>query len=167
MILQLITSFIAAASFCILFNARGALLQCGLAGMVGWILYLELDERWDTVIATFAATVVVGVISQFFARSFKMPVIIFSVGGIIPLVPGDLRMMLCANSWRMTITRRFRSPYRRCCSLERSPRDLCSAKCLDKCSAGRTSRHAQESVSPYRSPIAMATGAFRLELLGL
>lgn len=58
--------------------------------MVGWILYLELDERWDTVIATFAATVVVGVISQFFARSFKMPVIIFSVGGIIPLVPGGL-----------------------------------------------------------------------------
>ncbi|WP_342447476.1 threonine/serine exporter family protein [Paenibacillus ihuae] len=91
MILQLITSFIAAAAFCILFNAPGrALLQCGFAGMVGWILYLQLDERWDTVIATFLATVVVGVISQIFARSFKMPVIIFSVGGIIPLVPGGL-----------------------------------------------------------------------------
>jgi uncharacterized membrane protein YjjB (DUF3815 family) len=91
MILQLITSFIAAASFCILFNAPGrALLQCGFAGMVGWILYLQLDERWDTVVATFVATVAVGVISQIFARSFKMPVIIFSVGGIIPLVPGGL-----------------------------------------------------------------------------
>jgi uncharacterized membrane protein YjjB (DUF3815 family) len=32
----------------------------------------------------------VGIVSQFFARSFKMPVIIFSVGGIIPLVPGGL-----------------------------------------------------------------------------
>lgn len=91
MILQLITSFIAAAAFCILFNAPGrALLQCGLAGMVGWVLYLQLDERLDTVVATFLATVVVGVISQIFARSFKMPVIIFSVGGIIPLVPGGL-----------------------------------------------------------------------------
>ncbi|WP_019911583.1 threonine/serine exporter family protein [Paenibacillus sp. HW567] len=91
MILQLITSFIAAATFCILFNAPArALVQCGFAGMVGWILYLQLDEQWDTVVATFLATVVVGVISQIFARSFKMPVIIFSVGGIIPLVPGGL-----------------------------------------------------------------------------
>lgn len=91
MILQLITSFIAAATFCILFNAPArALVQCGFAGMVGWILYLQLDKNWDTVVATFLATVVVGVISQIFARSFKMPVIIFSVGGIIPLVPGGL-----------------------------------------------------------------------------
>ncbi|UQZ36267.1 hypothetical protein C2I18_23715 [Paenibacillus sp. PK3_47] len=91
MILQLITSFIAAATFCILFNApKRALLQCGFAGMVGWILYLQLEKELDTVIATFAATVVVGVISQFFARYYKMPVIIFSVGGIIPMVPGGL-----------------------------------------------------------------------------
>ncbi|AIQ68420.1 threonine/serine exporter family protein [Paenibacillus graminis] len=91
MILQLITSFIAAATFCILFNAPvRALVQCGFAGMVGWMLYLQLDAKWDTIVATFAATVVVGVISQLFARSFKMPVIIFSIGGIIPLVPGGL-----------------------------------------------------------------------------
>jgi len=91
MILQLITSFIAAATFCILFNApRRALLQCGIAGAVGWIVYLQLERGWDTVIATFGATVIVGVVSQIFARSFKMPVIIFSVGGIIPLVPGGM-----------------------------------------------------------------------------
>lgn len=91
MILQLITSFIAASTFCILFNAPvRALLQCGFAGMIGWMLYLLLDYSSDTVVATFGATVVVGLISLFFARSFKMPVIIFSVGGIIPLVPGGL-----------------------------------------------------------------------------
>lgn len=91
MILQLITSFIAASTFCILFNAPvRALLQCGFAGMIGWMLYLLLDYSSDTVVATFGATVVIGLISQFFARSFKMPVIIFSVGGIIPLVPGGL-----------------------------------------------------------------------------
>lgn len=91
MILQFVTSFFAAAAFCILFNAPArALLQCGFAGMIGWVLYLELDKQLDTVVATFLATVVVGVISQFFARTYKMPVIIFSVGGIIPLVPGGL-----------------------------------------------------------------------------
>ncbi|WP_025689932.1 threonine/serine exporter family protein [Paenibacillus zanthoxyli] len=91
MILQLITSFIASAMFCILFNTpRRTLLQCGIAGMLGWMVYLLLDPHWKSVVATFFATVVVGVVSQIFARSFKMPVIIFSVGGIIPLVPGGL-----------------------------------------------------------------------------
>ncbi|CAH1055993.1 threonine/serine exporter family protein [Paenibacillus pseudetheri] len=91
MILQLITSFIAAATFCILFNApKRSLLQCGFAGMVGWMVYVLLDVEFGPVVATFAASVIVGIVSQFFARSFKMPVIIFSVGGIIPLVPGGL-----------------------------------------------------------------------------
>ncbi|MRN52578.1 threonine/serine exporter family protein [Paenibacillus monticola] len=91
MILQLVTSFIATATFCILFNApRRALLQCGIAGMVSWMVYLLLAQQWEAVIATFGATVVVGFISQIFARSFKMPVIIFSVGGVIPLVPGGI-----------------------------------------------------------------------------
>ncbi len=144
MILQLITSFIAAAAFCILFNAPGrALLQCGFAGMVGWILYLQLDERWDTVIATFLATVVVGVISQIFARSFKMPVIIFSVGGIIPLVPGDSRMMRCASSWRMIIIRRFSLPCRLCCYPEPSLQVSCLVKSSDKYSGGRKHKHSK------------------------
>ncbi|MDT3425718.1 uncharacterized membrane protein YjjB (DUF3815 family) [Paenibacillus forsythiae] len=91
MILQLIASFIASAMFCILFNTpKRTLFQCGLAGMLGWMVYLLLDPQWKSVVATFFATVIVGAVSQIFARSFKMPVIIFSVGGIIPLVPGGL-----------------------------------------------------------------------------
>ncbi|BCG58889.1 threonine/serine exporter family protein [Paenibacillus sp. URB8-2] len=91
MIVQLITSFIASATFCILFNTpRRTLFQCGLSGMLGWMVFLLLDPEWKSVVATFFATVIVGAVSQIFARSFKMPVIIFSVGGIIPLVPGGL-----------------------------------------------------------------------------
>ncbi|AHV97040.1 threonine/serine exporter family protein [Paenibacillus sabinae] len=91
MIVQLITSFIASATFCILFNTpKRMLFQCGLAGMLGWMVFLLLDPEWKSVVATFFATVVVGAVSQIFARSFKTPVIIFSVGGIIPLVPGGL-----------------------------------------------------------------------------
>ncbi|AIQ63671.1 membrane protein [Paenibacillus stellifer] len=91
MIVQLLTSFIASATFCILFNTpRRMLLPCGLAGMLGWMVYLLLSPDWKPVVATFFATVIVGAVSQIFARVFKMPVIIFSVGGIIPLVPGGL-----------------------------------------------------------------------------
>lgn len=91
MILQLVASFLASATFCMLFHVpRRALAQCGFAGMVGWLMYLLLDPEWKPIVATFGATLLVGVVSQFFARSFKMPVIIFSVGGILPLVPGGL-----------------------------------------------------------------------------
>ncbi|MUG45919.1 hypothetical protein GNP95_13065 [Paenibacillus woosongensis] len=89
--LHLITSFIASAAFGILFNApKRMLLQCGLAGMMGWIAYVLLSPRLDAVFATVVATFIVGGISQTLARLHKKPVILFSVSGIIPLVPGGL-----------------------------------------------------------------------------
>ncbi|HEY2491641.1 MAG TPA: threonine/serine exporter family protein [Paenibacillus sp.] len=92
MIEQLVTSFIASAAFSILFNApKKSLIQCGLVGMLSWLVYYTLIlNSVDSVFSTLAATVIVGVISQLFAKLYKMPVIIFSVSGIIPLVPGGL-----------------------------------------------------------------------------
>lgn len=92
MIEQLVTSFIATAAFAILFNApKRSLIQCGLVGTLSWMAYFILVEYdVDSILATLVATFIVGVISQIFARFYKMPVIIFSVSGIIPLVPGGL-----------------------------------------------------------------------------
>ncbi len=91
MLAQLITSFIATAGFGIIFNApRRSLLQCGVAGMLGWMVYMLLYTHIDPVGATLIATFIVGGISQVFARIYKTPVIIFSVAGVIPLVPGGL-----------------------------------------------------------------------------
>lgn len=90
---QLVTSFIAASGFGILFNApRRTLWQCGVVGMLGWILYYQLTQQFgiDPVGATVAAAILVGVLSQLCARFYKIPVIIFNVGGIIPLVPGGI-----------------------------------------------------------------------------
>ncbi|MFC7678739.1 threonine/serine exporter family protein [Paenibacillus sp. GCM10028914] len=89
---QLVTSFIASAAFGMIFNApRKALLQCGFAGMVGWILYIWLIElEVIPVTATVVAAFCVTMISYFFAKKYKIPIIIFSVSGIIPLVPGGL-----------------------------------------------------------------------------
>lgn len=92
MIEQLVTSFIASAAFGLLFNApKNMLLKCGFVGMAGWAVYFLLVEKdFDTVVASGIASVLVAVISQFFAKRFKTPVIIFNVSGIIPLVPGGL-----------------------------------------------------------------------------
>lgn len=89
---HMITSFVAAAGFGVLFNApRQALIQCGLVGMFGWILYSILtNEGLDVVPSTIFAAMLVAVLSQICAKVFKTPVIIFNVSGIIPLVPGGI-----------------------------------------------------------------------------
>lgn len=89
---QLITSFIAAAGFAILFNApRQTLIQCGLVGMLGWILYYVLvSGEMDAVPATVFAAILVGSLSRICATFYKKPIIIFYVAGIIPLVPGGI-----------------------------------------------------------------------------
>ncbi|MFE8695962.1 threonine/serine exporter family protein [Cytobacillus sp. FJAT-53684] len=92
MIVHLITSFIASAAFGVLFNApKKSLLKCGLVGMAGWSVYIILvNKEFDAVVASLVAAFVIAVISQIFARMYKTPIIIFSVAGIIPLVPGGL-----------------------------------------------------------------------------
>lgn len=90
-VIQLITSFIATAGFAMMFNApRQTLVQSGMTGMLGWIIYFVLEPYCGMVISTMVATFMVGVFSQLCARVYKMPVIIFSVAGIIPLVPGGI-----------------------------------------------------------------------------
>lgn len=85
-------SFIASAGFGIVFNApRKSLLQCGFVGMVGWMAYIILaDSGVDVVQASFVGAFAVAIIAHVMAKRFKMPIIIFSVAGIIPLVPGGL-----------------------------------------------------------------------------
>lgn len=92
MIQQLVTSFIATGAFGILFNIpRKKLLQCGLIGMIGWMVYVVLiDSHADTVVATLVAAFIIAIVSQMFAKMYKAPIIIFSVSGVIPLVPGGL-----------------------------------------------------------------------------
>ncbi|MFE4571921.1 threonine/serine exporter family protein [Paenibacillus chitinolyticus] len=92
MIAQLVTSYIASTAFGIIFNVpRNTLIQCGFVGMMGWLVYVAL-VRSDTnaIVATLAAAFFVTVISRVFARLYKTPIIVFSVAGIIPLVPGGM-----------------------------------------------------------------------------
>ncbi|WP_407270254.1 threonine/serine exporter family protein [Radiobacillus sp. PE A8.2] len=89
---QLITSFIAASAFGVIFNAPvRSLIQCGLAGMIGWVIYFLLTEQAiDAVPAAVVASFAVAIWSQICAKRYKTPIIIFIVSGIIPLVPGGL-----------------------------------------------------------------------------
>jgi uncharacterized membrane protein YjjB (DUF3815 family) len=89
---QLITSLIATSAFGIIFNApKSSLVKCGLIGMGGWAIYYILNDVYhNAVSATLAAAIFIGVVSLILARIYKTPVIIFSVAGMIPLVPGGI-----------------------------------------------------------------------------
>lgn len=89
---QLLTAFISTAAFGIIFQApKPSLVKCGLVGMCGWFIYISVvGFGYDAVPATVIAAVFVAVASQMFAKIYKTPIIIFSVAGIIPLVPGGM-----------------------------------------------------------------------------
>lgn len=92
LIVQAVTSFLATAAFGIIYNIpRRPLIHGGLIGMTAWLIYFFL-YGWsgNDFAATFAASFVIALLSQIFARRFKNPVIVYSVSGIIPLVPGGL-----------------------------------------------------------------------------
>lgn len=59
--------------------------------MIGWFIYVSCTQlALDAIPSTLIAAFVVTVISQLFSKLYKTPIIVFSVSGIIPLVPGGL-----------------------------------------------------------------------------
>ena len=63
---------------------------CGLIGGAGWLVYALLYDSGicTAAEATFLATVLVVILSRFFAVREKCPVTVFLISGIFPLVPG-------------------------------------------------------------------------------
>jgi uncharacterized membrane protein YjjB (DUF3815 family) len=90
--IQAVTSYLATCAFGIIFNIpMKPLLHGGLIGMIAWLIYFFLFQySGNDFAATFAASLVIAIMSQIFARVCKNPVILYSVSGIIPLVPGGL-----------------------------------------------------------------------------
>lgn len=91
-LVHLVISFISTVGFGIIFNVpRKELIRCGIVGTVSWMIYYVLfTHHVSVVIATGVASFAVAIISQVFAIKYRVPVIIFIAGGIIPLVPGGV-----------------------------------------------------------------------------
>jgi|SRR5690625_3503520 len=84
-------SFLTALGFAVLYNIpRKTIVPAGITGAIGWTIfffltfYFQMEEFLATIIASFF----IAFASQVFARRFKTPVIIFTLPGLIPLVPG-------------------------------------------------------------------------------
>jgi uncharacterized membrane protein YjjB (DUF3815 family) len=90
MILQFIVAFFATLSFSILFHVpKRQYLFCGFTGALGWLCYLLVQSYSGSVIwASFIAAVVLTLVSRALAVYRRMPVTVFLICGIFPLVPG-------------------------------------------------------------------------------
>lgn len=88
---QIPAALIGTAAFAELFGVpRRYYLDCGICGMIGWIVYLALIRFLGAtnVEATLFATMAVVFAAYKYAYSKGCPVIVFLVCGIFPLVPG-------------------------------------------------------------------------------
>ncbi|HCE12385.1 threonine/serine exporter family protein [Enterococcus sp.] len=83
-------SFVSTVAFGVLTNIpKRALIATGAAGMIGWLIYWGLQQQgYGIGSANFLAAFAVGCVSIFFSRRKKMPMIIFNIPSLVPLVPG-------------------------------------------------------------------------------
>ena len=87
---QTLVAFVATVAFGVLFQVpREQYAFSGICGAAGWLCYLLVMQNYpSTTIASFAAAVVLTMMSRIFAVWRKTPVTVFLICGIFPLVPG-------------------------------------------------------------------------------
>lgn len=88
--IQVLFSFIATVSFGVITNIpRAVLIPCGLVGSAGWFCYwLAMSKEVHIGLANFLGAFCIGILSVICSRVFKMPMIIFNIPSLVPLVPG-------------------------------------------------------------------------------
>ena len=83
-------AFVATLGFGLLFNVpRRALLACGLTGAIGRAVRLIAQGMGaDVVGGTFVGAVAVALVGYLLARLYRVPRTLFTITGVIPMVPG-------------------------------------------------------------------------------
>ena len=89
-LIHCIFSYLSTVTFGIITNVPRKLLNaCGITGAVGWLIFwftknLESGE----IFANFLGAIGIGLVSIVFSRKKKMPMTIFNIPSLVPLVPG-------------------------------------------------------------------------------
>ncbi len=90
MALQTLAAAVATVGFSLLFGSPTRYFPyCGLIGGAGWLVYLTASLWSPAPTATLIATMIVTLMSRWFAVRKQCPVTIFLVSGLFPLVPGN------------------------------------------------------------------------------
>lgn len=88
--IQCICAFFACASFGFLFNVRGRMIiTTALGGALGWLAYVLCSFTASDIPRYFIATLVISIYAEVMARVDKVPVIVYLIIALLPLVPGS------------------------------------------------------------------------------
>ena len=87
---QFVYSLLSTAGFAVFFNIpRDSVVKSSFCGAIGWLVYIISNELISSSIAgALLAAISVGLLGEFLAKRYKKPSTIFTIPGIIPLVPG-------------------------------------------------------------------------------
>jgi uncharacterized membrane protein YjjB (DUF3815 family) len=90
LVIQFVVCIFATLSFAVLFFApKRELVFCGVTGALGWVVYLVcIDADMAKPIANLIATLVLTLLSRTIAAVRRVPVTVYLICGIFPLVPG-------------------------------------------------------------------------------
>lgn len=99
MIIKLCFAFIATVGFGIIINIpHRALLIAGSIGTVTWFIYWALiNLNFGIALTNLLASVAIGILSDIAARRMKMPMLIFNILSLVPLVPGGQAYQMVRN----------------------------------------------------------------------
>lgn len=89
--MHFIYSFISTIGFAVFLKApKSTLIPSGFVGGIGWAVYYFLMTITNNnhIMSNFVAALLVSLGSELFARKLKQPAIVFTIPGIILLVPG-------------------------------------------------------------------------------
>ncbi|MGL9747917.1 threonine/serine exporter family protein [Enterococcus raffinosus] len=90
-VINFLFSMFSTIAFSVITNIpRRAFLACGFTGAAGWMTFWILQTycHQNIGISNFLGAMMIGLISIFFSRIMHMPVIVFNVPSLVPLVPG-------------------------------------------------------------------------------
>ncbi|KRM86535.1 hypothetical protein FD19_GL001848 [Lacticaseibacillus thailandensis DSM 22698 = JCM 13996] len=88
--MQCVFAYLGTVAFALIINVpRRALNLGGWAGATGWMVYWVLFKvGCSIVLANLLGAFAIGIAAIVFARWRKIPVIVFTIPGLVPLVPG-------------------------------------------------------------------------------
>jgi len=90
MFFQVLAAAIGVIAFAVLFRApRKYYLDCGIAGGIGWLIYLlVMGQGFSSMVASLVSTLVLTILSRILSVIRLAPVTIFLITSIFTLVPG-------------------------------------------------------------------------------
>lgn len=89
-ILACLYSFLACIGFCIIYNIRGKMIYfASLGGAMGWLVFLAFGLFGNDLVQYYFSIVFIALYSEMMARVHKVPVTVYLIVGLIPLVPGS------------------------------------------------------------------------------